>query len=87
MLDWLKRLFRQRPGVGEVVVLKNTNAHAAADESYYLVYVRYQGKLVPLAMTDHEFRTGAERSAKQQDDIEAQTGYDLSAADIDIPKY
>jgi len=68
MINWLKLLFTSLP-VGMVRKFKNLDKHHRADDHYYFVKVKLNGKNTTLAFTDSHLNEAIELAEKNKEDI------------------
>ncbi len=55
--------------LGSIFPVKNKNPEATANDTYYSVWVSYNGKPTPLLFTELELDIALDRAEKNRDDV------------------
>ncbi len=55
--------------LGNIYPVKNNDPQANSNNTYYSVWVKYNGKPTPLLFTEHELDVALDRAKKNRDDV------------------
>ncbi len=55
--------------LGKLTKVENSNPEATANDQYYSVWVRYNGRAMPLLLTEYELDSAVDRAQKNRNDV------------------